>query len=589
MSRSPDQETETCAVVGGRTSAPLLVAAFPTQVAFGILGRLVPPALRVDVTLELHRLSQRRALEILDRAGANAETELEDPEAGGRSAEGPSVARVAESARELARRIREREQELWRIGLCLVGRAPSPARAERLRDDATRRLEAQGFRVRVPRYEVGSALRAPEGVGEEPRPRGYWHTLHTDGVAAFFPFVDECVAEPDGVLVGLVLEDASPVFLNRWAHASHSWGIFGTTGSGKTFTASLLALRSRWRYPDLELIVVDPLGEFAALASELGGELLELGPTAVGRLNPLDPVSTGGDRTEKAARIGSLLRTLFPSLKDEEAAALDGALQRLYLDGPQVPTFDDLLTEVERTGESGRLGTLLRVLTEGSLRHLNGATTIAPRRFPLVVSIAGVPEDHRAFHLSYVLDWVHGLLRRPGARRLVVVDEAHLLVRDPASAVFLDEMVRHVRHFSAGFLLLSQHPEDFLRSAPGRSILNNLRATVLLRLASVSEECRQFFQLTAPEAEWLPRAKLPREAGYAEALLRFGAAHLPLAIVASTPEYRFLSEALGRAVAPPRPEEGRSGPSLSLSDPDRPISGDGGRAERHRPAAAGPS
>ena len=33
--------------------------------------------------------------------------------------------------------------------------------------------------------------------------------------------------------------------------------------------------------------------------------------------------------------------------------------------------------------------------------------------------------------------------------------------------------------------------------------------------------------LTPAEAAWLPRARLPKEAGYAEGLLRLGAAHLP--------------------------------------------------------------
>jgi hypothetical protein len=37
---------------------------------------------------------------------------------------------------------------------------------------------------------------------------------------------------------------------------------------------------------------------------------------------------------------------------------------------------------------------------------------------------------------------------------------------------------------------------------------------------------------------------LPKEAGYSEGLLRFGPSHLPLAVVASTPEYEFLRTAL---------------------------------------------
>jgi hypothetical protein len=80
-------------------------------------------------------------------------------------------------------------------------------------------------------------------------------------------------------------------------------------------------------------------------------------------------------------------------------------------------------------------------------------------------------------------------------------------------------------------------------------MLRNLYTTGLLRLPQVSAETRAFFGLTAAEAEWLPRARLPRESGYSESLWRVGELHLPLAIVASTPEYEFLETNLGHARA----------------------------------------
>ncbi|MGI0151813.1 MAG: hypothetical protein ACREC5_07750, partial [Thermoplasmata archaeon] len=286
--------------------------------------------------------------------------------------------------------------------------------------------------------------------------------------------------------------------------------------------------------------------------------------------------TTGGDRVEKAGRVGTLLRSLFPSLRDEETALLDRALYRLYSAGPAVPVFSDLREEVLGSGrDAGRLASLLEVFTEGSLAHLNGPTTVDLTGSPLVISLAGVPEDHRAFHLSYLMEAIYGRLRRGDRRRLVLVDEAHVLVRSEGTAEFLDHVVRQVRHYRAGLCLMSQHPEDFLRIAPGRSILRNLSATLLLRLPNVSEECRGFFGLTPAEAEWLPRARMPREAGYAEGLLRLGPGHLPIAVVASTPEYELLSRGLAL------PSEGGpadgvpSGRTLPLSEDRANRSGDG--------------
>jgi Helicase HerA, central domain len=551
-------EAATWLRVGRSYRAPLLIRQFPPEVPFGLLGRILPTTEPVDLCFEIHRIPSTRALDILHGARSVAEAELASGGAGTRTSE---LEVERETAEQFGRAVARRSQELWKVGLRLVAIAPSRPRAESVRTRLTERLSSLGFRTRVPRYEVGPTLSTAGLTGSEPRPLGYWQTLPTDGVASLFPFVDESVIEPNGVLVGLALSDASPVFLNRWEHASHSWGIFGTTGAGKSFAAALLLLRTRWMSPDVALTVLDPLGEFGGFVRALGGGVVGIADGHQGRLNPLDPVTTGGDRREKAARVGTMLRALFPSLADAEAAALDGAITRLYECGPAVPTFDELAGEIRSDGTApGRLAALLEVFRSGSLQHLNGPTTLEARDGPVAVDFRGVPDDQMAFHLSYVLDWAYGRLRDRGGPKLLLVDEAHLLVRHPATAEFLDRVVRHVRHFDAGLLLLSQSPEDFLDHPSGRSVLRNLYATAFLRLPEVSAAARAFFGLTPPEAEWLPKARLPREAGYSESLWRVGELHLPLAIIASTPEYEFLTSTLGG----PRPGEEDARPAGGL-------------------------
>ena len=534
--------------------APFLLPHLPPEVAFGFLGRLLPTTTRAELRLQLHRIPPERALTLLDRAQAVAAAEL----ASGASTEGArpvELEREAESAVEIARRVAAREQELWRAGLSVHALGTSPVRAERTRSELLRGFRSTGFRYRVPTFEAGPAVGAPDLSGTEPRPAGYWHTLHTDGVAAFYPFVDEAVTEPTGILVGLALDDGSPVFLDRWTQASYSWGIFGTTGSGKSFFTALTILRSLWMRPEIDVVVLDPLGEFVGLARGLGGRVLTVADDRDGRWNPLDPASTGDDRAEKAGRVGAILRALFPSLRDEEAAALDAALRRLYDRGGPAPEFSDLLEEVARSpGEAGRLTSLLEVFRSGSLKHLDGPTTLTWASGLTVVSLVGVPEGHLPFHLAYLLDAVYARCRSTAGPKLLVLDEAHLLVRDPTISAFLDRLVRHLRHFETGVVVASQNPDDFLGTEPGRSLLRNLRAALLLRLPEVSAGAASFFQLTPAEAEWLPKARVPAEHGYSEALLRLGPAHLPIALIASTPEFELLRTLLGRR------EEGASPP-----------------------------
>jgi hypothetical protein len=529
--------------VGARYRAPLLVRQFPPEVPFAFLGRILPTTEPVDLSLEAHRLSPSEAVAVLHRARAVAEAELA---AGG---EGPLRAELEgerDSAEVLGREVARRFQELWKVGIRFVAHDSTRPRVESVRARLEERLAAFGFRTRVPRYETDAALAKVDLANVGPRPSGYWQTLPTDALAALFPFADETVLEPGGVLVGLALSDASPVFLDRWRHSSYSWGIFGTTGSGKSFASALLLLRTRWMRPDLQITILDPLGEYGPFVRALGGSIIPLAGGVAGRLNPLDPVTTGGDRREKAARVGAMLRALFPSLQDEEAAALDAAVSQLFEAGPDIPTFGDLGQALaHQKAETGRLERLLDVFVGGSLSYLNGPTTVRLGDEPVAVDFRGVTEEQLPFHLAYVLDWAYGRMRTAPGPKLLVVDEAHLVARHAATEEVLDRIVRHLRHFDAGMIVLTQNPDDFLQRPSGRSLLRNLYATAFLRVPEVSSATREFFGLTAAEAEWLPKARLPKETRYSESLWRIGELHLPLALIASTPEFEFLNRTLG--------------------------------------------
>ncbi|MFZ1023670.1 MAG: DUF87 domain-containing protein [Thermoplasmata archaeon] len=550
-----------------RFLAPLLPGALPHELSVTAMGQTLRTSEATELHLELFRIPPDRALAMLQEARSVASAEL--ARQGDRVGAPTSELEIEEaSAGALGARIAQREQDLWHVGIRFSCFGRNPGAAERLRDVISRRLAALGFRPRIPIYQAALAAEAVDLSGRQPRPPGYWHMLHTDGVAAFYPFVDETVAEPGGILMGLQLDDATPVFLDRWSHSSYSWGLFGTTGAGKSFASALFLLRTLWMRPETKVVILDPLGEFGEFAQELGGSVLTLGAPNAPRLNPLDPATTGGDRSEKAGRVGTMLRALFPSLRDEETATLDSAVTRLYDRGPVVPTLSDLIAEVgEAPRLSERLLGLLEVFRTGSLRHLDGPSTLLPERSPVVVDLEGADEEHLPFHLAYLLDWAYGQLRTQVGPKLLLVDEAHVLVRHAPTALFLDRIIRHVRHFEAGVMIVSQSPEDFLKDDSGRSILRNLRATLLLRLAHARPEVQEFYGLTDAELQWLTRTRLPRETGYAEALLRAGSFHLPLGIVASTPEYDWLQRRLGRERPdrqPAPPDPSNAGPTPRL-------------------------
>jgi type IV secretory pathway VirB4 component len=91
-----------------------------------------------------------------------------------------------------------------------------------------------------------------------------------------------------------------------------------------------------------------------------------------------------------------------------------------------------------------------------------------------------------------------------GSPRLVLVDEAEVLLSRPRSAVALEALSRRVRKLGAGLMVISQVVEDFLNSPVGNVIVRNCHTKLLLRQEEVAMPAlRQTFGLSPAECELL--------------------------------------------------------------------------------------
>jgi hypothetical protein len=125
-------------------------------------------------------------------------------------------------------------------------------------------------------------------------------------------------------------------------------------------------------------------------------------------------------------------------------------------------------------------------------------------------------------------------------RRLVVVDEAWLLMRDGEGARFLFRMAKAARKRNAGLTVVTQDAADVLGSELGVAVVANAATQVLMRQSTQSiEAVAEAFGLTAGEARLL----LSAERG--QALLVAGSTRVGLRVVASAEEDRLCANRLG--------------------------------------------
>lgn len=525
----------------GRYHVPVVFKRYPKEVETPALAPVGRSDMPIEVVFRLRVVDTAPALERIRAERSNVEAEISSLKG-----EGDPKAQVlrqeGEAASQLERGIISRSTHLWESFAGVILQGESGEEAERRAKSIKDELSWMGYRFYSPRHRSMPLFEALAPA--TPFPTGLSHPLTDDSLAALLPIWEDSLEEDAGVLLGIHPVQGTPLFWDRFSHKSHSSAVFGETGSGKTYASALGWMRLRYRHPDLSVFVIDPLGGLAELVRGLGGQVYSGGAHGLS-INPLDPSTAGGDARARTSMATSLLRTLFPSISDEEAAILDTTLTKLYSDreGMDPPLLRDLCRALSDSQNTGRLTTLLGPLLTGSLGSLDSPTSIDLSSNLIAFDLSATTASEMPFFLTLILDHVYGEIRRRPGMKLLVVDEAHYMARNEMAAEFLDYLVRHLRHFNAGLELITQNPEDFLGSERTRSILLNLDSVLLLRLKDGGERVGELLGLTLKERDALKSAAMPASSGYAEGIFRTETLHLPLAIIGSEVEHRKLTAA----------------------------------------------
>jgi type IV secretory pathway VirB4 component len=505
-------------VVGDGVCRSFAVVGYPREVNYGWLAPLMEHPGRLEVALHIEPMRNDLAAERLRRQHARLESARRVDAAKGRLAD-PGIEVAAQDAAELSSRLARGQAKLFRLGLYLTVHAPDP--------DA---LEAECARVRslvssllldaVPatfRSLQGFVTTLPVGIDNLSMRR----TLDTDALAAAFPFSGVDLADAGGVLYGTTVAGSGIVCWDRFGLDNHNSVILARSGAGKSYLAKLEALRSL--YAGVEVYVVDPEDEYRRLAHAVGGAYLHLGAPGV-RLNPLDLAPGADPLTRRALFVHTLVAVLLGEKPDPAAtAALDRGVLAAYASvgitaDPRThrrpaPTLSDLTGALDADADPAArtLAARLAPFVTGSYRQLFcGPTTTRPEGHLVVISLRDLPDELKAAGTLLTLDAVWRRVADPAnkRRRLVVVDEAWLLMRDPEGAKFLFRAAKSARKHWAGLTVVTQDAADLLGSDLGQAVVANAATQILLRQAPQAiEAVGDAFGLSDGERAFLVSAR----------------------------------------------------------------------------------
>ncbi len=538
-------------------AASMSVTGYPAEVHAGWLEPLLTYPGRLDVSLHITPIDPSTAATKLRRQRARLESSRRSDHEHGRLLD-PEAEAAAQDATDLAYRLARGEGRLFRVGLYLTVYADSEPALER-EVAAVRSLAASLLVTTAPatyRALEGWATCLPLGIDALAATR----TFDTAALSAAFPFTSPDLAPADpadttpasGVLYGANAASSGLVLWDRWAQDNHNSIVLARSGAGKSYFTKLDVLRSL--YQGVQVFVIDPEDEYTRLAHAVGGTVLSLGSAGV-RLNPFDlpqhAATTAGPGSNALIRRSLFLHTfvqvlLGRTLQASERAALDRAVLAAYAHrgittdprtwARPVPVLADLVDALSGDGAetAAELAAQLEPFTAGSWAGLfDGATTTSPAGHLVSFSLRELPDELKTIGTLLVLDAIWRQVTSPHRqRRLVVVDEAWLLMRDPEGARFLLRMAKAARKLWAGLAVITQDAADVLGSDLGAAIVANSATQVLFRQAPQAlDTVVHAFRLSDGEAA------LIASAGPGLGLLAAGSARVSFQVIASDREH----------------------------------------------------
>ncbi len=315
----------------------------------------------------------------------------------------------------------------------------------------------------------------------------------------------------------------------------------GSTGSGKTFFSSILAMATH--AAGAQVVVVDrgsntPPGPWLSATRFLGGQHISMDPAVGVAVNPCDlaagqvepdahkvtflitlisrMVSAAGDPLDgyergiveaavRAAYARHLREADTPEVRAQalEPVYLHDIVQSLRMLGAVAGTHQ--ITDEDRRTAQRIAARLYQWIDRGRFAGLvDQATTVSLESDWVYIDVAALQSNPELMPVMILiltdLIWRHVSRSIGTARTLVVLDEVWALIADPVAGAFVEDLYRRFRTTGSGVLSISQDIRDFQDNAHALAVLANSNAYFLFHTESPGA-CGEVLRLNPREVD----------------------------------------------------------------------------------------
>ncbi len=532
----------------GRT---LFVIAYPRYLHTGWFAPIINIDFSMDTAMFIHPIDTGEILKQLRKSATQVQSEIHIEEEGGKVRD-PILETAFKDIEDLRDKLQQGTEKFFRFGLYMTvyGKDLTELNKTCMAIEAILEAQLVYLKPSVLKAEQGFSSTLPLANDE----LDIANNLNTSPLSTTFPFISSELSSNEGILYGINRHNNSLVLFDRFKMENANMVVFAKSGAGKSYTIKLEVLRAMM--VGTNVIIIDPENEYKYLCETVGGSFIKISLNSHFHLNPFDlPKLLEGEDPEDVLRnnianLIGLLHVMLGAVTPEEDSVLDRAIRETYdvrditaqsnfhtFTPNSFPTISDLYEVLRNMEGADSLTMRLEKYKEGIFAgFLNHPTNVKIDNQLVVFNIRDLEAELRPVAMYIVLQFIWNEMRSELKRRIVVVDEAWVMMQHEDAASFLFGIAKRCRKYYTGLTTITQDIADFMTSRYGKPIVTNSSIQLLLRQSPASiDVVTETFYLTDQEKFLL------LESNVGEGIFFAGAKHVAIKVVASYSEDQIIT------------------------------------------------
>lgn len=482
------------------------------------------------ISLHVDAMDQQEAIEMVKRQLAYMQKEQSDGMAKAHRMNLPYYMGVRyelttqlEDTKELLDNLMNYNQKIFKVTILIHTYGKTNAELDERVRQICSTVQQQTCRFAPIPFEQRDAMNSALPLGK--RWLALERTLLTVNTAIYVPFTTQELFQPGGLYEGINARSKNLIMVNRKLLPAPAGMVLGMTGFGKSFAVMQMMAGIMLRWPEDDLVVIDPEAEYGRIVEAFGGEVIEISPSSKAHINPMDISEDYGDDDNPIRLKSEFLRDFCQlifnreELTPQERNTIDQATLMTYQkyllhpEREQMPTLRDFYNNLLLQGMHGRnLACALQLYVNGTMDLFAHQTNVDMSNHCLCFNTVKLGKSMQTIGMMTVLDQIWNRITRNrvlGRRTWIITDEFQLLLGNSACTNYYFELSSRARKWGAILTSVTQHVRSVLNNEDARRMLSDCGYIKLLNQSpDDANDIAQLLHISDEEKRYIENAEV---------------------------------------------------------------------------------